>query len=342
MFGQTNEFVERYGDLGEDEFADRGGTIPQRLLMMNGDLVKERTQQNPGHRAATRIAMLAGKPDKQVETAYLAILTRRPTAEAKLAHFVARLDRSRRRRQPRHAARTGRFVLDAGQQHGVFVEPLTATRNDQRPAMTNAYLVESCAWSGYAYDDVDTLDAPASGTSRRTSRVGLVGHRLADAGGRAAGPSGGGCAEGHSRPSRHRALDGRAARANSKRSIRIPARRSPPARRRSRRPSRACRLPTACRRSPSRWTRSRSSARWSARKATTSGPRYNVKTGYRPDPTVVHPSLGAIVCHQTQRTTSRFRGTSRSCPASGPARGGFLGDQYDAFKTYDPAARCPT
>src|SRR6188508_3001413 len=25
---------------------------------------------------------------------------------------------------------------------------------------------------------------------------------------------------------------------------------------------------------------------------------YNLKTGYRPDPTLVHPSLGAIVCHQ--------------------------------------------
>jgi hypothetical protein len=24
---------------------------------------------------------------------------------------------------------------------------------------------------------------------------------------------------------------------------------------------------------------------------------YAVKTGYRPDPTVVHPSIGAVVCH---------------------------------------------
>ncbi|HEX5103597.1 MAG TPA: DUF1549 domain-containing protein, partial [Pirellulaceae bacterium] len=35
-FTQTNNFVERYGDLGQDEFTDRAGTIPQRLLMMNG------------------------------------------------------------------------------------------------------------------------------------------------------------------------------------------------------------------------------------------------------------------------------------------------------------------
>ena len=49
---------ERYGDLGEDEFTDRGSTIPQRLLMMNGNLVKDRTQPNPLVSASTRIAML--------------------------------------------------------------------------------------------------------------------------------------------------------------------------------------------------------------------------------------------------------------------------------------------
>ncbi|HMC12221.1 MAG TPA: DUF1553 domain-containing protein [Pirellulaceae bacterium] len=99
MFGQTNQFVERYGDLGEDEFTARGSTIPQRLLMMNGNLVKERTQPNPLVSASTRIATLTGKPETQVEAAYLAILTRRPTAEES-QHFVARLkDRENRNRQ---------------------------------------------------------------------------------------------------------------------------------------------------------------------------------------------------------------------------------------------------
>ena len=104
MFGQTNDFVTRFGDLGEDEFTGRSGTIPQRLLLMNGELVKERTEENPVLSATTRIAMLTNKPDKQVEISYLAILTRRPT-EAELAHFVARLkdtdggDGDRRTRQ---------------------------------------------------------------------------------------------------------------------------------------------------------------------------------------------------------------------------------------------------
>jgi hypothetical protein len=91
MFGQTNNFVERYGDMGDDEFIARGGTIPQRLLMMNGELVKEQTGgESPVMNATSRIAMLTGKPEKQVEIAYLTTLTRRPTDE-ELAHFVARL-----------------------------------------------------------------------------------------------------------------------------------------------------------------------------------------------------------------------------------------------------------
>lgn len=97
-FFQTSEFVKRYGDLGENEFIDRGGTIPQRLLMMNGELVKERTNQNPVQNAATRIAMVTPKNDKAVETAYLVTLTRRPTP-VELAHFTKRLsDREERNR----------------------------------------------------------------------------------------------------------------------------------------------------------------------------------------------------------------------------------------------------
>jgi hypothetical protein len=99
MFGQTNQFVQRYGDLGEDEFTARGSTIPQRLLLMNGNLVKERTQPNPLVSASTRIATLTGKPKIQVEAAYLAILTRRPTPDES-RYFVARLnDLENRNRQ---------------------------------------------------------------------------------------------------------------------------------------------------------------------------------------------------------------------------------------------------
>jgi len=84
-FGEQNEFVKRYGDGGEDEFDGRGGTIPQRLLLMNGKVVRERTGENPFN-GPTRIAWLAPDDPKAVEAAYLAALTRRPTPE-EAAHF---------------------------------------------------------------------------------------------------------------------------------------------------------------------------------------------------------------------------------------------------------------
>lgn len=84
------DFVRQYGDAGEDEFGPQGATIPQRLLMMNGDLVKDKTKDSLLNNAATQIAAFAGTDDRAVETAYLAVLTRRPTAE-ECEHFAARL-----------------------------------------------------------------------------------------------------------------------------------------------------------------------------------------------------------------------------------------------------------
>ncbi|MFO0849690.1 MAG: DUF1553 domain-containing protein [Gemmataceae bacterium] len=84
-FGQTNDFLARYGDAGEDEFEGRGGTIPQRLLLMNGELTREKLKESPLN-AATRIAWLAGDDRTAIEAAYLSVLTRRPTP-AEQEHF---------------------------------------------------------------------------------------------------------------------------------------------------------------------------------------------------------------------------------------------------------------
>jgi len=84
-----NEFVKRYGDMGEDEFHREPGTIPQRLLMMNGNLVQERIKESILN-AATRIAMLAPNDRIAVETCFLVLLTRRPTPQ-EAAHFENRL-----------------------------------------------------------------------------------------------------------------------------------------------------------------------------------------------------------------------------------------------------------
>jgi len=89
-FGSQNDFIKRYGDTGEDEFDERASTIAQRLLLMNGNLVKERTKKDLFNNAATRIAQLSPTDEKAVETAYLTTLTRRPSA-AEMEHFAKRL-----------------------------------------------------------------------------------------------------------------------------------------------------------------------------------------------------------------------------------------------------------
>ncbi len=84
-------FIKRYGDLGEDEFGNQGGTIPQRLLLMNGEIVRGHTDKNPLLNASTRIGTLAPDDAVAVETAYLAAFTRRPTREES-QYFAAKLN----------------------------------------------------------------------------------------------------------------------------------------------------------------------------------------------------------------------------------------------------------
>ena len=68
---------------------------------------------------------------------------------------------------------------------------------------------------------------------------------------------------------------------------------------------------------------------------------YAMKTGFRPDPTVIHPSIGAIVCHELPLAGCDIPRHISILPSQWPVRGGFLGDQYDAFRTGDPANPVP-
>ena len=88
-FFEQNNFLKRYGDMGEDEFGGSGGTIPQRLVMMNGKLVHDRTKEALLMNSATRIGAMSPDDPTAVETAYLTTLTRQPTAEER-SYFVER------------------------------------------------------------------------------------------------------------------------------------------------------------------------------------------------------------------------------------------------------------
>jgi hypothetical protein len=68
---------------------------------------------------------------------------------------------------------------------------------------------------------------------------------------------------------------------------------------------------------------------------------YVMKTGYRPDPTVVHPSLGAICCHELPVGKTDIPRHVSILAGQWPSRGGFLGAEYDAFQVYDPQKPLP-
>lgn len=93
--GDQTGFLRRFGDKGQDEFLPRAGTVAQRLLMMNGNMVKQRTGNNPLLNAPTRIAQLVENEAQAVDAAYLSVLTRLPSTRER-QHFEQRLREHRR------------------------------------------------------------------------------------------------------------------------------------------------------------------------------------------------------------------------------------------------------
>jgi hypothetical protein len=68
---------------------------------------------------------------------------------------------------------------------------------------------------------------------------------------------------------------------------------------------------------------------------------YLMKTGYRPDPTVEHPSIGAICCHELPVGRTDIPRHISILTGRWPSRGGFLGGEYDAFQVDDPSGKLP-
>jgi hypothetical protein len=94
LYGGVNDFTKAYGSRGEDEFFEQSVTIPQRLLMMNGQFLSERIDNNPIMNAATRISGLARDDQTAVSTAFLSTLNRPATAQ-ELEVFTQRLEGKR-------------------------------------------------------------------------------------------------------------------------------------------------------------------------------------------------------------------------------------------------------
>jgi hypothetical protein len=64
---------------------------------------------------------------------------------------------------------------------------------------------------------------------------------------------------------------------------------------------------------------------------------YTMKTGWRPDPTLIHPAIGSVLCHQTEGNIEIPRHIS-ILASQWPARGGYMGPHLDAFQIGDPNA----
>ena len=66
---------------------------------------------------------------------------------------------------------------------------------------------------------------------------------------------------------------------------------------------------------------------------------YMMKTGYRPDPTVEHPSIGAVCCHELPVGRTDIPRHISIFSGRWPSRGGFFGGEFDAFQAGDPKGK---
>ncbi|MFO0942597.1 MAG: DUF1553 domain-containing protein [Pirellulales bacterium] len=78
-YGNRNDFLRDFGDRGLDEFQSDAITITQRLVLMNGNLVAERTKEDLVGNAATRIARFIKDDKKAIETIFLSVFGRIPS-----------------------------------------------------------------------------------------------------------------------------------------------------------------------------------------------------------------------------------------------------------------------
>jgi len=81
---RENDFVREYGRIQDGDGRVRPATIPQALVRMNGKFAREMAAANAVS-ATGRIAGMARDDDSRLDLAFLVALSRRPTAEERVA-----------------------------------------------------------------------------------------------------------------------------------------------------------------------------------------------------------------------------------------------------------------
>ena len=98
-FTNERDFVNEYGDLGDQELVEQSGTIPQALLRMNSNMTRGAVESN-FFSACGRISNMSTTNEEALEAAYFVCLTRKPTPEER-EHFLGLLgDHTDNRRNP--------------------------------------------------------------------------------------------------------------------------------------------------------------------------------------------------------------------------------------------------
>ena len=67
--------------------------------------------------------------------------------------------------------------------------------------------------------------------------------------------------------------------------------------------------------------------------------QYTVKTGYRPDPNLIHPALGAIAAHELPAPGLELPRFISLGAAEFPSRGGYLGTEFDPYRVFAPGQK---
>jgi len=88
-YGNENDFLKEYGDLGEEELLQHAGTIPQALLRMNGRFTNDLTKVDT-FTAPSQIMQFSKDDTAIIENCFLACLSRRPDPE-ELSFFLKKL-----------------------------------------------------------------------------------------------------------------------------------------------------------------------------------------------------------------------------------------------------------
>ena len=128
-FGNENDFLNEYGDLGDDELLQQVGTIPQALLRMNGRFTAEQSKVDA---LSAPAAILSFSPDNAavIENCYLACLCRLPAVDER-TYFLNLLE----------------STTEAAEERRKANPEAPAVSPDPKPTRTRAQVVEDLMWT---------------------------------------------------------------------------------------------------------------------------------------------------------------------------------------------------